>query len=309
MGEAVKGGSPAVSVILPTHNRAHLLGRGIQSILGQSFTDLELLVVDDASSDGTLDVVKAFRDERVRYIKLASNVGGGAARNAGVSQARAPVIAFQDSDDIWLPQKLERCMERLEREPGLIGVFSAFWQIEGRSAVYRPAGVPEQASMAVGILRENFIDTPTSVIRRTVFEQAGGFDPGLPRYQDWELFIRLLRRGAMAYINEPLVLSFVTPGSISTDSRAHGVAMGRIYEKHASEIVQDENLNASWLANMGDSLLRAGDVTEGRRKLLRSLRIRPFHPGMLLRLSVAWIGGQTLYARLSRFLERCRRGR
>lgn len=309
MGAIKPGDPPAVSVILPTHNRAHLLRRSIQSVLGQSYGDFELLVVDDASGDGTAEVVRGFADSRVRLIRLETNVGGGAARNAGVIHARAPIIAFQDSDDLWLPHKLERCMALLENDVNLIGVFSAFWQVKGRLAVYGPVWVPANEQMPAGILRENFIDTPTSVLRRQAFEHAGGFDPSLPRYQDWELFIRLLRIGRLAFIEEPLVLSFVTPGSISFNTGAHGVAMMHIYEKHRAEIALDRGLHARWLANMGDAQLRSGAVADGRHKLVLSWRLRPMHPGMAIRLAAAWLGGGWLYGVVSRLLERYRKPR
>ncbi|MFH0933670.1 MAG: glycosyltransferase family 2 protein [Pseudomonadota bacterium] len=302
-------GATAVSVVLPTHNRSALLRRSIRSVLCQSYADFELLVVDDASDDDTREVVESFSDERIRYIRLDSNVGGGAARTAGVSQARASILAFQDNDDQWLPQKLERCMQVLGDDPSLTGVFSAFWQIEDGSERRMPVSVPRGEEMAGAILHGNFIDTPTSVIRRDAFERAGGFDPRMPRYQDWELFIRLLKCGPFAYIEEPLVLSHVTPGSISSSDSAHGLALEIMYEKHVAEIARDDRLHANWLANLGDSQMRAGRVEAGRRNLLRSWRLRPFRPGIAVRWLTALVGGQMPYVLLSRYVERCRRGR
>lgn len=297
---------PAVSVVLPTHNRAALLKRSVESVLCQSYRDFELIVVDDASTDETREVMNGFIDDRIRFVRLGTNVGGGAARNHGVSQARAPIIAFQDSDDVWLPQKLERCMDILANDKDLAGVFSAFWQIQGRAASYKPSVVPRMDEMSAVILRGNFIDTPTCLVRRGLFQQAGGFDPDMPRYQDWELFIRLLERGAFAFIEEPLVLSYVTPGSISSSSRAHKLAMEKMYEKHQSRIALDAGLNATWLANIGDAQLRAGETGAGRKNLLRSWRVSPLRAGITIRVIVALLGGRVLYGHLSRVIERCR---
>src|SRR5438105_1920243 len=97
---------PVVSVVLPTYNLAQLLPRAMQSVLDQSFRELELIVVDDGSTDATVDVVQAFQDPRVRLVRLPENRGVGPARNAGIAVARAPYIAFQDHDDLWLPEKL-----------------------------------------------------------------------------------------------------------------------------------------------------------------------------------------------------------
>src|SRR4051794_32650183 len=99
--------TPAISVILPVHNRADVLGRAIQSVLDQHLKDFELMVVDDGSTDGSVAVGKSFADPRIRIIELGENRGGNAARNAGMRAAGAPLIAFLDSDDTYLPEKLE----------------------------------------------------------------------------------------------------------------------------------------------------------------------------------------------------------
>lgn len=98
---------PTVSVVIPTYNRAHLVGRAIQSVLNQTYQDFEIIVVDDGSTDNTEEVVKSFNDPRIRYIRHDQNRGGSAARNTGIKMARGEYIAFQDSDDEWLPEKLE----------------------------------------------------------------------------------------------------------------------------------------------------------------------------------------------------------
>src|SRR5215207_4189569 len=113
---------PAVSVVLPTYNRAPLLGRSIRSVLGQSYGDFELLVIDDGSTDGTAGVVAAFGDPRVRYVPLARNTGAGAARNVGIRMSRGRFMAFQDSDDEWLPSKLAKQLSAFGRGPSGLGV-------------------------------------------------------------------------------------------------------------------------------------------------------------------------------------------
>lgn len=106
--------NPKVSVIIPTYNRAHLIGRAIKSVLNQTYKDFEIIIVDDGSTDKTEEVVKDFKDERVRYIRREKNKGGSAARNTGIKAARGEYIAFQDSDDEWLPEKLEKQMKAFE---------------------------------------------------------------------------------------------------------------------------------------------------------------------------------------------------
>ena len=107
-------GTPTVSVILPTYNRADTLGSAIESVLRQTFDSFELLIVDDGSTDGTGSVLQRITDPRVQVIRNPVNRGVSAARNAGIAEARAPFLAFQDSDDAWRPQKLERQLNRFK---------------------------------------------------------------------------------------------------------------------------------------------------------------------------------------------------
>ncbi len=99
--------SPTVSVVIPTYNRAHLVGRAIQSVLNQTYHDFEIIIVDDGSIDNTEDVVKSLNDPSIRYTRHDQNRGGSAARNTGIKMARGEYVAFQDSDDEYLPEKVE----------------------------------------------------------------------------------------------------------------------------------------------------------------------------------------------------------
>src|SRR4030043_1337098 len=103
--------APTVSVIIPTYNRAHLVGRSIRSVLNQTYQDLEVIVVDDGSKDNTAEIVRGITDPRIVFLKHEKNRGVSAARNTGLKAARGKYIAFQDSDDEWLPQKLEKQLE------------------------------------------------------------------------------------------------------------------------------------------------------------------------------------------------------
>lgn len=111
---------PVVGVVLPTYNRAPLLGRALRSVLGQSFDDFEVLVIDDGSTDETAGIVAAFGDPRIRYVQLARNTGAGAARNVGIRMSRGKFPAFQDSDDEWVPSKLARQMSAFGEETAVI---------------------------------------------------------------------------------------------------------------------------------------------------------------------------------------------
>ncbi|TAK34595.1 MAG: glycosyltransferase family 2 protein, partial [Saprospiraceae bacterium] len=114
--------TPAVSVIIPTYNRAKTIERAIDSVLNQTFSDLELIVVDDCSTDFTVDVIKQYTDERLIYIRHENNRGEGGARNTGIRNSRAKYIAFLDSDDEWFPNKLEKQMPVIQESDSKVGI-------------------------------------------------------------------------------------------------------------------------------------------------------------------------------------------
>ena len=128
----VNASAPTVSIVMPTYNRADLLPRSIASILSQDFDDLQLLIVDDGSTDNTASVVKEIQnqDSRVRYLRLPENRGIGYARNAGLQHVTGKYIGLADSDDLWLPGKLKTQVEIMEQHPEIEVLFGDFWDID-----------------------------------------------------------------------------------------------------------------------------------------------------------------------------------
>jgi len=202
--------NPAVSVVLPTYNRAALLGRAIRSVLGQSYKDFELLVIDDGSTDETSDVLAGFRDRRIRYISLPHNTGAGAARNVGIRTARGKFLAFQDSDDEWMPSKLAKQMSTFERGPVRLGmVYSDMQRIWGDgTATYFAAPSVESNRLinpAVRFYQVVNLGIQSTVIKREHLDAAGHFNENLPAFEDLEMFIRLSKRCDFHLLREPLV--------------------------------------------------------------------------------------------------------
>lgn len=257
--------NPAVSVVLPTYNRASLLGRAMESVLSQSYTDLELIVVDDGSTDDTWERVKGFvGDPRVRYVRHDNNRGAAAALNTGVMASSGTFIAFQNSDDEWLPDKLARQIPILETQPDEVGmVYSDMWRIQdGRQWHWpSPAFGPHDGLIyhrALGLEIMN-IGILTAVIRRTCVQQAGLFDERFPRLIDLEFFIRLSKHCRFYHVGEPLVKYYRTPGSIS-DSRAALIkAHEMLLKKYRQDIEKDRRLLAKYLDTIGNLYLELGD--------------------------------------------------
>ena len=228
--------TPRVSVILPAYNRESLVARAIDSVLAQTYGDFELIVVDDASKDGTRAVLETYRDHpRVRLILSDVNRGGSGARNLGIEAARGALIAFQDSDDVWLPHKLAAQVAALDANPqaGLCYCGSLFSSPERTYYIPEPVFARLEGDMSAEILRRNTTSTQVLLMRREVLDKAGPFDAALKRFQDWDLMIRVAQETEFIFLPEPMVVIFATAGNISSVVENDAIARARILEKYA----------------------------------------------------------------------------
>ena len=206
---------------MPAYNRARLIGRAIQSVLAQHLEDFELIVVDDGSNDETAAVARGFDDPRVKVIELGQNRGGNAARNAGIRSAGAPLIAFLDSDDSYLPNKLSRVVGEFEARPELDLLVDSFIKLCAPGAK-RPKinRVNPQISSTEEFRRRLFareLWKPTSAVtvRREAAIRAGMFDESVKRRQDMEFLIRLTEFANCAATGDILWVKSWSPDSIS----------------------------------------------------------------------------------------------
>jgi glycosyltransferase involved in cell wall biosynthesis len=234
---------PVVSVIVPTFNRSTLVGSAARNVLAQTFADLELLVVDDGSTDDTERVVRDIEDYRLHYHRLPENRGQAAARNHGLRRARGEYIAFQDSDDRWVPGKLERLVGVIRRAPPGVGCvysdMSRVW-LDGRVTYHR----------SPTLRRRRWIDPETqwyqpyrlgiqaTLIPRRCLDAAGHFDERLRYFEDMELFLRLLRSYDFVHVAEPLTDYVQTPG-VSDNLAEMWRARQRLLTRHARAILRE----------------------------------------------------------------------
>jgi glycosyltransferase involved in cell wall biosynthesis len=197
----------SVSVIIPTYNYGRFIGEAIDSALAQTRAPLEVIVVDDGSTDGTAEVLAAYGD-RIRVLRQ-KNSGVAMARNAGIAAARGEYLAFLDSDDAWYPCKLERQMPRFDAEPslGLVHCGAETIDSEGRTLKMSVDGMEGQVAEAMLRLdREVIMPQGSSiVVPKRVAEDVGGFDARLPPSEDWDFCYRVAARYAVGYVAEVLV--------------------------------------------------------------------------------------------------------
>lgn len=211
-----------ISVVIPTHNRSALLSAAVNSVLTQTFSDLELIVVNDHSSDDTVEVVRAIPDERIKLVNHNGASGGSAARNTGIIAARGSYIAFLDDDDEWVPEKLE---EQLRDSDGFDAVLCGAIQ-KGANRVDR--SFPDH-DVTPDVLRRGFIyagGTSNIMLRRGCATE-NLFDETLPNGQDWDFLIRLSRSYKVRYMHRPLVI-YNDGGHVRITNRPRGMAADQL---------------------------------------------------------------------------------
>jgi glycosyltransferase involved in cell wall biosynthesis len=246
-----------VSVVIPTYNRAHTVVDAARSVLGQRFHDLELIVVDDGSTDDTAARLAALCDPRLQVI-MGCHGGVSAARNLGVSKASGSLISFLDSDDLWHPDKLAVEVDFLTRHPEVHAVFTDLEKRHGdqvfpsfmrETAVFSrrlahasyPHGlVVEARDMRLCLLEEVPIKPSALTLRRAAFDAVGGFDESWSSSEDWEFLLRLAREHRFGYVDRPLAVLTISPDSLHILDQSRGEsAMIRLLVRERAAVGDD----------------------------------------------------------------------
>ena len=232
------GKKPKVSVIIPTYNRAHIISRAIQSVLDQTYQDLEIIIVDDGSTDNTESVVKSFNDKRIIYNKSDNkNKGVASARNIGVKLSRAEYIAFQDSDDVWYPYKLEKIMKVIEDQGNIDFIYSYGRIIKNEKIIGDGGKNPgmnnlSKRELIISLFYGNFIPTQGVVVKKDKIINVGGFDESFPSASDHELWIRLIPICNFYYMDEPLFDIYFSEESITINVNMRIRSQVRLFNKN-----------------------------------------------------------------------------
>ncbi len=214
---------PFVSVIIPTYNRAHFLNEAVRSVLDQTFTDFEIIVVDDGSTDHTGDLVRTFLDTRIRYIHQAHR-GINASMNTGLRAARGAYIGRLDSDDVWLPEMLVSEVEALNRHADVGAVYG---RAQAMDETGRPLpntrGLPQRYpdSSFVSMLYEDFTSSVTLLVRRECFDHIGLYDESLTTAGDWNICLRIARHYSFFFVDQVVARFRLHQGNISGPSSVY----------------------------------------------------------------------------------------
>lgn len=241
-----------ISVVIPTYNRKEKLPECIASVLSQSYSNIEVLVVDDASSDGTEELFENISDPRLHYLRYETNRGACYARNYGAEHAKGEILAFQDSDDTWHKDKLERQYTELMAS-GADMCFCGMNRVaENGNQFYFPVHPFQPEHALENFLAENRASTQTMLMHRYVWEQVR-FDVDIRRYQDWDFGIRAARKYTLHYIPEAMVESEVGSDSISSMVNSYPHLL-HLYKKHEALYLKYPKSNAVMNRRLGKRL-------------------------------------------------------
>ena len=294
--------TPKVSVVLPTHDRASTLEAAALSVLEQTVTDLELIIIDDASTDGSAAVIaRLLSDPRVRVIRHPTNLGAGAARNSGLAEARGEFVAFQDSDDLWQPGALDTTLTHLSRQPASTGVCFGYTAKRGRLGATRiPTGWAQQrdGDFLRPLAEGNFIGLPATLTRRAVLREVGGFDPDLPTLEDWDLWLRVAAVTGFSFVPVTLVVSPTTTGGTNRFSSGTLDALERIERKHAALFEGNPAARAQLAYLRGVACASIGDRADMQRNLVAAAALSP-EPKYRLAAAASPLGAGAVLASLA----------
>jgi len=235
-------------------------------------------VVDDASQDNPEAVVRGFRDVRVKYLRHDFRKGGSAARNTGILQSKADYIAFLDDDDEWLPKKLEKQIDLLERSSGSTGgVHTGYFIVDSVSgAILRERTAIKRGYLLNELLVHNCLGGTSSVIvRRECFDRVGLFDENLQSFQDYDLWIRIAREYEFDCISEPLAKYYVHENKIWTNLDALSQGVEGMLKKHGTARSLRRSLSYEYVS-IGEKYCQNGDTHKGRKAYIRAIQLNPF---------------------------------
>lgn len=292
-----------VSGILPTRNRASVLGRSIDSVFNQTLKDWELIVVDDGSTDDTERLVRAYSDPRIRYVRNTGRRGSAAARNFGISQSRAPILAFQDAGDEWLPQKLEAQLAAFDRLGPEVGVVYSpmtrrYWDGSKKDLAAPVFEAGDEGTWRRALGRGvGGIYLQAALVRRSAFDAVGGFDEDLNRWVDLDFFMRVARSFRFQFVPGSVAVYHEMAGGISNDADAMLDSYHKILRKFEGDFAGDPALLAPHQRAVARGLAPTRHAPFAREVLRSLIGSGRGSPSDLLWLAVTF-GGRPLHGAL-----------
>jgi len=306
-----------VSVIIPTHNRGNLITETIESVLAQSYGNIEILIVDNGSTDDTENIIKKIKTSRIQYFKQENSGGPAGPRNVGIRKSRGEYIAFLDSDDIWLPDKIKKQVEILECKPetGLVYCKAEFFG-DGFPKGKTYPGKGYSGEVFDKLICGNFVPTISVLARRETILKTGDFDESksLRAFEDYELWMRIARHYHFHFIDEALCrLRMHTQNMLGTDNMKSHLGAMRAFCSACDKLALPGPVRKPAFSHhcltTAMAWLEVGNYTNFKIFLERSMREKTTGLNLAICLSNAILGGRLfgkLYPLVKNFLKKRR---
>lgn len=242
-----------ISVVIPSYNREKTIAKAVDSVLKQTYDNIEVIVVDDCSTDNTVEILKQYEDPRLHYYVLEKNSGACYARNYGISKAKGKYVALHDSDDIWHSDKLEKQIAYLKKKQLEFMTCGFIRYRNGKQEKIGMVDCPKNAQdLWCQLVNGNWVSTQTILCYRYCFEKIQ-FDPNVKRFQDWELGLQAAINFRVGSLKETLVDVYVQEDSITNNQKTYS-AICYILNKHYSDIEPgNQKMLAQWLKSRADA--------------------------------------------------------
>jgi hypothetical protein len=287
-----------LTVVVPTRNRAALLDRTLGAILGQRDVDLEVVVVDEGSSDDTPALLAGLDDPRVQVVRHDQPVGLPAARNRGLGRVRTPYVGFCDDDDLWSPTKARRQLDAIATSGGARWAICGAVLVDPELELMGHIEPPGPDRLALELLEHNVVPASGSgiLVETALVRFIGGFDEGMRASEDWDLCVRLAREAPAAVADGPHVAYRIYPGSMSSGVERMRESFGVMKERYGALAAQQgvalDDSAYEWV--MAQQQLGAGKRVGAARSFLR-LAVDERRPLHAVRAAAAFIAPTAMY--------------
>jgi glycosyltransferase involved in cell wall biosynthesis len=286
--------SPLVSVIMPAYNSKQTIAGSVKSVIAQTYTHWELIVVDDGSTDNTAKVITDMNHPQIRVINQ-QNGGQSSARNHGIRLAKGDYIAFLDADDYWLEKKLDYQIRYFENASESVGLVHTNYIEFNDKREYSPKPLRHvkrhcfEGDVEETLVVHNFIGILTVMIPKTVLHDVGVFDESLLNSPDWDLWTRIVKKYRVGYIETPLAKYRFNPSGLSKNYKTYEKQLWKVLERHllAGDYSSQLKKRGLWLyhRHMSHGFARNGNVVKSFENFLKTVRNKPMSPSNLLTLA------------------------
>jgi glycosyltransferase involved in cell wall biosynthesis len=288
------GRDPKVSVIVPAYNSAAYTVETVESVLGQTYRDFELIVVDDGSTDNTREAMERFGDQ-IQYV-YKENGGACSTRNMGIGMARGEYVACLDCDDLWLPEKLQRSVEALDAHSDWGLVFNHCYLIDAAGEIVGLTNYKFKLQNPYReLLHDNFIGSPTILMRRSCLDQVGLYDENIFIPADWDLWIRIAAEYSIGYLDEPLskyrMASRYTLRHIEQSIEENLYVLDKHFARDSSLSAREKEVILSrFYVEHGKLYREAAELAKARSKLKAAIRLNPRFWPSYAHLGLSYLG-------------------